>query len=336
MNLFTRLSCLLLAVTLPVAVQAELSMRLQPVGANASGGFRAQPNDDFQWVLAYYEKGTAKVSETRGHPSIGIFSLDSAPSISPGHEYQASVKAGIRTNGQAGISAASAFLYESYATGRLASWLPGFSYDERSATTLQNAILALEGAGGADLAPAVSDFLVAHFGSLTLANETYRGSAIRVLTLTATDGSGQSSDFLVYIPDANPLDERGMPVIGNRAAGGGGGGGGRGGGGPLDPGVIVVNPPDEKFNDVIDDIVTNFPPVSPPSPEDDITGSTPPGPPGPDLKPDDLDDPINPPTIDPTDDSRQPVSVSDNGFTALLLIAGLGSLLSGRRRFGRR
>jgi hypothetical protein len=310
--------------------RAELTVRVQPV-QGGEGGYRAQPNDSFQWILAYYASGTSKQTEPAGHPSFGIFALDSGSApLSPAETYHVSLKQQLRSGGQSGVSAATAFLYQTYATGDLPRWLPGFSYDPVSAANLQRAVWALE-RGETQLVPsAVSDLLLAHFGSWNLANETYRGSAIRIMTLTPASG-GAASDHLVYLPDGYEPRQQGLPLIGYRNGGGGGGGG-------TPPVVVnpppttppVVDPPDE-FEDVDDDIV-DFPPKTE-DPQDDFTGSTPPGNPG--NPPDPFNPPTNPPGEWPPTNPPPTVSVPDTGLTGLLLAGALVALAFGRHRLRR-
>jgi hypothetical protein len=92
----------------------------------------------------------------------------------------------------------------------------------------------------------------------------------------------------------------------------------------------VVDPPDE-FEDVDDDIV-DFPPKTE-DPEDDFTGSTPPGNPG--NPPDPFNPPTNPPGEWPPTNPPPTVSVPDTGLTGLLLAGALVAIAFGRHRLRR-
>jgi hypothetical protein len=286
--------------------------------ADGLGGARAQPNADFEWILAYYARGTSKQSEASGTDSIGIASLEaSRPQMIEGETYQVAIKQQVTSDGRR-FSAASAFLYESYARGNLSRWMPDFSFDADSLTRLQGAIRALEG-GQIDAVPATFQALVlAHFGSWTLAQEPYYGSTVRVMTLSPATG-GPGSDYLLYLPDSTMDEVRGLPLFAARSPGGGGGG--------FVPPTGFPPPADP-----VDEYIPVIPPVTPNWPdEDDITSSTPPPPP---FTP---DTPLNPnDPIDPTDNgggnSTPRTSVSDEGLTVSLLGLAVCLLAWARRR----
>ena len=328
MTSFTRLGFCLALLVSASSLRGELTVSVRPVGSEAQGGYRAQPNERFEWVLAYYALGASKQPEPSGLASFGIVALDTRSVLPAGSVLSVSIKQQLRSDGRSGITAASAFLYEAYATGRLHQWLPGFAYDESAAEALQSAIRSLEGSRGL-LSPAIADLLTAHFGSSASATERYTGSAVRVLTLTAPDGS--SSDFLIYLPDPVTNEAPGMPTLGRRSTGGGGGGGG---------GFIGVNPPPvippvEDIDEIIEEIVTTLPPVIGTIPDGDITQSTPPAAPAqqePNL-PGIPENPYLPPVIDPLEQPRQPqpVPVPDAGATAGLLLVGLAAAVALRR-----
>lgn len=333
MNSPLKILIFILLTIATLSARGEQTVRIQPVDGG-EGGYRAQPNDHFQWILAYYASGSSKRPEPSGNASFGIFGLSSGSHLHSSEAYHVAFKKQVRTGGLGGISAATAYLYESYAKGDLGRWMPGFSYDSASATSLQHSIWALERGQTELVSPDVVKLLMAHFSSWNVAAERYEGSSVRLMTLTPVSG-GPSSEYLIYLPDYNEPRSHGMPVIAHRA---GGGGGGVGGGGGITPPAIVnppttnppvVEPPLPEFEN-IDDIV-----VTPPTiyrPEDDFTGSTPPGIPGIPVNP---QDPVNPPTnhpdTTPPGGSNPPVAVPDGGSTVMLFISGVVLLAAGRR-----
>lgn len=329
MNRPSRFALLLAFLSMVAIVRGELTVSLQPVGPSAEGGFRAQPNERFEWVLGYYAFGASKRPEPTGLASFGIVSLGTTTPVTPGAVFNVELKQQMRSDGRSGITAATAFLYEAYATGRIHQWLPNFLYDEAAAIALQSAITALEGGHGT-VSAEISALLSSHFGSAIHANERYSGSSVRIFTLTAADGSGSGGDYLIYLPDPANADSPGMPVIGSRGISTPGSGGGGGGGGVIvNPPPVV--PPNVDLDEVIEEIVTTLPPVINPPADEDITSSTPPTPPPPKVPEKPGVPPVTDP-FDPTDKGNPPVQVPDHGTTLPLLIAALAALRLARRR----
>lgn len=180
--------------------------------AESGGNYRANPNDELDWVISNYALGKS----TDG-TWFGTFCIEKNEYFSNGGVYDAQMNNGSVNGGVSGavnnkdvISIGTAHLYEQFALGSLS----GFNYydtnswnDVRfSAKQLQNTIWYLEG----EITSAAQGYGSAGFGSfLGLAqgisnyDSDYTGSAVKVLNLTSNNGQRRHQDQLVYtgVPD---------------------------------------------------------------------------------------------------------------------------------------
>lgn len=169
--------------------------------AGSGGNFRANPNEELEWVTSNYIEG---ISIYDGY--IGTFCIEYNEYFGSGGVYDVVLNNGSVNGGISGafdgkdvISVGTAFLYEEFVRGTLA----GFSYGlETSAKQLQNTIWYLEGErelgvfayGGVggygtflDLAESLSGY-----------QNDYTGNAVKVMNLTSNNGQNLHQDQLVY------------------------------------------------------------------------------------------------------------------------------------------
>lgn len=164
--------------------------------AGSSGHYRANPNEELDWVLSNYALGKSTDGEW-----FGTFCIERNEYFQPGHTYDVALNDGAMSGGENGavngkdiISVGTAWLYEQFALGTLS----GFVYGNLThAQQLQNAIWQLEGEYSGP-----NDF-GAYLGlaqSLPNYSDNYDGSAVKVMNLTRNNGQSQFQDQLVYVP----------------------------------------------------------------------------------------------------------------------------------------
>ncbi len=178
--------------------------------AGSGGNYRANPNDELEWVLANYANGKS----TDG-TWFGTFCIEFNEYFHSGGVYDVALNNGSIMGGVSGavngkdvISNGTAYLYEQFALGTLA----GFNYGDTnldsvvydSAKQLQNTIWYLEGEiTSAYYGVGFGSFLGLAQSQLDYASD-YVGGAVKVMNLTSNNGHKHHQDQLVYagVPDS--------------------------------------------------------------------------------------------------------------------------------------
>jgi hypothetical protein len=176
---------------------------MQTFSSGVSGNYRADPSNDFAWVLGNYVNG-----KTTDNTWFGTFCVETDEFFSPGSTYNVGLsyqawQGGSNTNAGDMLSVGTAFLYSQFARGTLS----GFTYNNStSAATLQNMIWWLEDESVPDQsANPFAGLLISKFGSLSNSkvgvDSSGSGYGVMVMNLTSNDGRTLNQDQLVYVPD---------------------------------------------------------------------------------------------------------------------------------------
>jgi hypothetical protein len=168
--------------------------------AGAGGNYRANPNNDLEWVLSNYVVGKS----TDG-TWFGSFCIEKNEYFSNGGLYDIAfnnraIGGGVTspTPGYDVISKGTAFLYTQFATGLLSASYYGSA---AQASALQDMIWWLEGEQASWGTGAFDALLLAEFGANweVDAKADYSGNAVKVMNLTSNSGRTLNQDQLVYV-----------------------------------------------------------------------------------------------------------------------------------------
>ena len=176
---------------------------METFSSGVSGNYRADPSNDFAWVLGDYVNG-----KTTDGTWFGTFCVETDEFFSPGSTYDVGLSyqafgGGFNSNTGDTLSKGTAFLYSQFARGILS----GFTYNNSaSATNLQNMIWWLEDENVPDQsANPFAGLLTTQFGSLANAkldvDSSGSGYGVMVMNLTSDHGRILNQDQLVYVPD---------------------------------------------------------------------------------------------------------------------------------------
>lgn len=152
----------------------------------AVGKYTAQALGDLSSVMANYD-----VKATSGSDRFWTFCLESEVYFQSDRVYNAAKATSTDSpSGADTISVSTAYLYEQFAKGDLASFITGFTYDVAGGARLQRMIWWLEDEQAGVKDDVIWSLLETKFGSGAQALQDYTGTSVSVLNLTKYNGAG--------------------------------------------------------------------------------------------------------------------------------------------------
>lgn len=207
----------------PIASAAAYTLNLRAEGLSNVGKYTADPDGDLEAVLSNYDLQATSEGGTR----FWTFCLESQVYFQHDRTYNAAVSTSTDTaSGADPISNGTAYLYQQFASGQLATLLnDGFAYDLSGGTRLQKMIWYLENETGGTQDAGMWSLLGTTFGSEALTD--YSGASVKVLNLTKYESPGGDQlnsshgllrqDQLVYWGSpqisTNPVPDGGTTLI---------------------------------------------------------------------------------------------------------------------------